>query len=99
MLERRGTTTFTGTSDMGLILSIIVGIFAGFLASKIMNHSGSGLLLDLVLGFFGGIVGRFVLGLIGIYSYGLVGSVIISTLGAMLLIWIVQQIRSSRGAY
>ena len=82
-----------------MLVAIIVGIIAGFLASKIMNHSGAGLLLDLVLGFFGGIVGRFVLGLIGIYAGGLIGSIVVSTLGAMLLIWIVQQVRSSRGAY
>ena len=82
-----------------MLVAIIVGIIAGFLASKIMNHSGAGLLLDLVLGFFGGIVGRVIFGLFGIYAFGLFGRIIISTLGAMLLIWIVQQIRSSRGAY
>jgi uncharacterized membrane protein YeaQ/YmgE (transglycosylase-associated protein family) len=91
------TTTFREATEM--LLAIIIGVIAGFLASRIMNHTGFGLLLDLVLGFFGGIVGRFVLGLVGIYTSGIIGSILVSTFGAVLLIWIVQQIRSSRGAY
>jgi uncharacterized membrane protein YeaQ/YmgE (transglycosylase-associated protein family) len=82
-----------------VILSIIIGILAGFLAAKIMGHSGFGIFLDLVVGFFGGIVGRFAFGLVGIYAGGIIGSILVSTVGAVMLIWIVQQVRSNRGAY
>ena len=34
---------------MGVISWIILGLIAGFIASKILNRTGSGLILDLVL--------------------------------------------------
>lgn len=82
-----------------MLLAICVGIFAGFLAGKIMNGSGYGILADLLLGFFGGIVGSFVLGILGIGATGIIGSILISTFGAILLIWIVRAVKTNRGAY
>jgi uncharacterized membrane protein YeaQ/YmgE (transglycosylase-associated protein family) len=82
---------------MTMLIAIIVGILAGLLAGKIMNGSGYGLFADLLLGIGGGIVGRIVLGLVGIGSRGLIGSILISTLGAMALIWVVRALRSDHG--
>lgn len=82
-----------------MILAICVGILAGFLAGKIMNGSGYGIFADLLLGFFGGIVGSIVLGILGIGSTGIIGSILISTFGAVLLIWVVRMFRANRGAY
>ena len=63
-----------------------------------MNDAGYGILMDLVLGILGGIFGSFVLGMVGIGAYGIIGSILVSTFGAVLLIWIVRWIKSSRGA-
>ena len=79
-----------------MIWTIIVGIIAGFLAGKVMNGSGYGLFMDLLLGVAGGIVGGFVLSLVGIGASGIIGSVLVATFGAVLLIWIVRRLRSSR---
>lgn len=81
-----------------MLIAIVVGIFAGFLAGKIMNGSGYGLFADLFLGLGGGLVGSVVLGLLGIGATGFVGSILIATFGAVLLIWIVRMMRSDRGA-
>jgi len=81
----------------GLVVSAIVGILAGFLAGQIMKGSGYGIVVDLVLGILGGVVGRFLLGLVGIGAWGFIGSILVSTFGAVLLIWIVRQVRSNRG--
>jgi uncharacterized membrane protein YeaQ/YmgE (transglycosylase-associated protein family) len=78
-----------------MIVACIVGIIAGFLAGKIMNGSGYGILMDLILGIVGGIFGRLLLGFVGIGAYGLIGSILISTFGAVLLIWIVRKVRSN----
>ena len=80
-----------------MILALLVGLIAGFLAGKIMNGSGYGLFVDMVLGFFGGIFGRIVLGILGIYVRGLIGSILVATFGAILLIYIVRWVRSSNG--
>jgi uncharacterized membrane protein YeaQ/YmgE (transglycosylase-associated protein family) len=80
-----------------MLVAIVVGIIAGFFAGKIMNDAGYGILMDLALGLIGGIFGRFVLGMVGIGAYGIIGSILVSTFGAVLLIWIVRWIKSSRG--
>jgi uncharacterized membrane protein YeaQ/YmgE (transglycosylase-associated protein family) len=65
-----------------------------------MNGSGYGLLMDLLLGVIGGIVGGFLLSMVGIYGSGILGSILVSTFGAIVLIWIVRMFKgSTRGAY
>lgn len=81
-----------------MLLAIVVGILAGFLAGKIMSGSGYGILMDLCLGLVGGIVGAFALGILGLHFPGLIGGVITSTLGAVMLIWIVRMLKT-RDAY
>jgi uncharacterized membrane protein YeaQ/YmgE (transglycosylase-associated protein family) len=72
---------------MYLIWEICIGILAGFLAGKIMRGQGYGVLMDLV------ILGGFVFGLLGLYSYGIVGQLVIATAGAVMLIWLVRRLR------
>lgn len=82
-----------------MIVTIIVGILAGFFAGQVMKGSGYGLVADLLLGLGGGIVGSFVLGMLGIGATGIIGSILIATFGAVLLIWVVRMFRSDRDAY
>lgn len=42
---------------MSIIAWIVLGLIAGFVASKIVNHTGEGMLLDIVLGVVGAVVG------------------------------------------
>ena len=88
------------------IVWIIVSGIAGFVASKIINKTGSGLFMDIVLGIVGGFVGGFIVehipGLSGIGGQGgLVGfaiEVIVAILGAMLVIWLYDLIFRRRAA-
>jgi uncharacterized membrane protein YeaQ/YmgE (transglycosylase-associated protein family) len=50
---------------MGIIAWVILGLVAGFIASKIVHHHGQGLVVDLILGVVGAFVGGFVVRLIG----------------------------------
>ena len=68
---------------------IIIGIFAGFIAGKLMRGGGFGLLVNLLVGVVGGVLGGWVFGLLGIATTGLLGSLITSTVGAVVLLWIV----------
>ena len=76
---------------MGIFAWLILGLIAGFIASKIVNHHGQGLVLDVVLGVLGAIVGGFLFHLIG--GYGVTGfdgwSLLVATAGAVLvlLLW------------
>lgn len=77
---------------MYLIWEICIGILAGFLAGKIMRGKGYGVLIDLLLGLVGAVVGGFAFSLVGLVAYGLVGRLVISTAGAVMLIWLVRRL-------
>ena len=80
----------------GLLVSILVGIIAGFLAGKIMKGSGYGILMDLVLGLVGGVIGGLIAGSLGLGGGGLLWAIVISTLGAVLLVWIARMVTGNR---
>jgi uncharacterized membrane protein YeaQ/YmgE (transglycosylase-associated protein family) len=76
---------------MGVISWIILGLIAGFVASKILNRTGSGLTIDLVLGMVGAAVGGFIFsGLFGMSGVtGLnIWSIIVSVIGAIVVLWV-----------
>ena len=77
-----------------LIWQIAIGILAGFLAGKIMRGRGYGILMDLLLGIVGSMLGGAVFGLLGLYSSGIVGQLVVATVGAILLIYVVRRLRT-----
>ena len=81
-----------GYDGPGWIAWIVIGILAGFIAEKVMKND-MGLLMNLVLGVVGALVGGFLFGLIGIDAGGFIGSLIIATLGAILVLWIVGMLK------
>lgn len=81
---------------MNFIWYIIIGIIAGFVASKVMRGGGFGLVLNLLIGIVGGLLGGWVFGLFGIATAGILGSLITSIVGAILLLWIVSLFRKPR---
>jgi uncharacterized membrane protein YeaQ/YmgE (transglycosylase-associated protein family) len=80
---------------MGLIAWIVVGLLAGWLAGLLMKGSGYGLLGDLLLGLIGSVVGGWLFGLIlpAAEPSGLIGSIIVATIGAIVLVAVVRLIR------
>jgi uncharacterized membrane protein YeaQ/YmgE (transglycosylase-associated protein family) len=81
---------------MGIILWLIIGLAAGWLASKVM-HSPHGILVDLILGLLGSLVGGFLASAIFNWSPGsITGSLIVAFIGAIILIGIHRAIFGSR---
>ena len=80
---------------MNFILWIIVGIVAGWLAGVIMKGGGYGLIGDLILGLVGALVGGWLFSIIlpSAEPTGLIGSLIVATIGAVVLVAIVRLIR------
>ena len=79
-----------------MIPTIIIGIVAGFFAGKIMKGSGYGILIDLLLGLLGGLVGGYVVGLLGLGGGGIIWSILVATLGAVILVWISRMLTGHR---
>lgn len=69
----------------GLLLMLIVGIVAGWLAHLIAGGRGS-LVGNLIVGLLGSVVGGFLANYFGIAFYGIGGAIIVSTIGALLLL-------------
>ena len=78
----------------GLIWAVVIGLIAGWLAGTVMKGRGYGVLMDILLGIVGGVVGRFVFGLLGLSSWNVIGSIIVSFVGAVILIWLVRQLKT-----
>src|SRR3990172_131655 len=71
----------------GILGWIIVGLAAGWLASKLTGGGGYGLVGDLLLGLVGAFIGGVLFSALGGgASAGLLGSIAIATVGAMILI-------------
>ncbi|MDB5357752.1 MAG: GlsB/YeaQ/YmgE family stress response rane protein [Phycisphaerales bacterium] len=70
---------------------VILGLIAGFIASKLVNRRGEGAMLDILLGIIGAVIGGWlfrVLGMHGVTGFNL-WSLLVAVLGAvvLLLIW------------
>lgn len=74
---------------MNLLLFLLIGAVAGWLAGVIMKGRGFGIVGNLIVGIVGGLLGGFVFGLLGVGGGGLVGSLVTALVGAILLLWIV----------
>ncbi|QDT95571.1 GlsB/YeaQ/YmgE family stress response membrane protein [Gimesia aquarii] len=73
----------------GLITFLIIGAIAGWLAGIIMKGGGFGLLFNMVIGVLGAVVGGLLFGLLGIAAVGFIGSIVTATVGAILLLFII----------
>lgn len=78
-----------------LIVFLVVGVVAGWLAGKIMKGGGFGLVGDLVLGVIGAFVGGWVFGMLGILPVGILGTLISATAGALILLYIIRLVKKA----
>jgi uncharacterized membrane protein YeaQ/YmgE (transglycosylase-associated protein family) len=73
---------------MGIIAWLIMGLIAGFIASKLVNKQGQGVFVDIILGIVGAFVGGFLahlFGFSGITGFNIY-SMLISVIGAVVVL-------------
>ena len=78
---------------VSIIIWIIVGGIAGWLASTIVKGGGMGLVGNVVLGIVGAIVAGFLLPAIGIGLSGIFGAIIAAAIGAIIFLLIIGLIK------
>ena len=86
---------------MSILAWLLLGLIAGFIASKIVNHTGSGVLLDIVLGIVGAMVGGWLFnefGHVGITGFDL-RSMLVAVVGAVLVLVIYHAVIGRRATY
>ena len=80
---------------MSIIAWIVLGLIAGFIASKIVNKSGEGALLDILLGIVGAVVGGWLFnafGMVGVSGLNLY-SLLVAVIGAVVFLVIYHALR------
>jgi len=69
---------------------LIIGIIAGWLAGNLMDGGGFGFIGNLFVGVVGSFIGGFLFGLLGLSAYGTIGEIIMATVGAIVLLWLMR---------
>jgi uncharacterized membrane protein YeaQ/YmgE (transglycosylase-associated protein family) len=86
-------------SNQSLLVILVVGIVAGWLAGKVMSGGGFGLIGDLVVGLIGAFIGDWLLPQLGIHlGVGIVALIINAFIGAVVLLLILRLV-SGRGRF
>jgi uncharacterized membrane protein YeaQ/YmgE (transglycosylase-associated protein family) len=83
---------------MSIIGWIILGLIAGFIASKIVNKTGEGIIGDIVLGVIGAVVGGWLFaqfGAGGVNGFNLY-SMFVAVIGAVIVLFIYHAIVGRR---
>jgi uncharacterized membrane protein YeaQ/YmgE (transglycosylase-associated protein family) len=82
---------------MSFLAWIVLGLIAGFIASKIVNQRGEGIVLDIVLGIVGAVVGGWLFGLLGASGVSGVNlySLLVAVVGAVVVLFTYHLIRHS----
>lgn len=85
-------------SAEGLLVILLVGLVAGWLAGQIVQRAGFGLVGDLVIGVSGAFLGGWLLPQLGTpLGAGLVAAIINATIGAVLLLLVMGHVRGRGG--
>lgn len=76
---------------MSFLAWIVLGLIAGFIGSKIVNHRGEGIFLDIILGIVGAVVGGWLFNAFGASAVSGVNlySLFVAVIGSIvvLVVW------------
>ena len=85
-------------SNESLLVILLVGIVAGWLAGKIVRGTGFGIIGDLLVGIVGAFIGDWFLPRVGLHlGTGIVSAIVNATIGAILLLLVVGLLRGGLG--
>ena len=85
-------------SSKSLLVILIVGLIARWLAGQIVQGTGFGLIGDLIIGVAGALVGGWLLPQLGIHlGSGTISAIIDATIGALILLLIMRLVRGGNG--
>jgi uncharacterized membrane protein YeaQ/YmgE (transglycosylase-associated protein family) len=73
-------------SKESILVILLVGLIAGWLAGHLVRGTGYGLIADICIGIIGALIGSWLLPQFGIHlGAGIVSSIIVATIGAVIL--------------
>jgi uncharacterized membrane protein YeaQ/YmgE (transglycosylase-associated protein family) len=93
----RSSYSMTGQNGetMSFLAWIVLGLVAGFIASKLVNHRGEGVVLDILLGVVGAFIGGWLFHIFG--AHGVSGlnvySLFVAVIGSVVLLVLYHAVR------
>jgi len=82
-------------NEVSILGAVIIGILAGWIAEQVMGRE-HGLITNLVVGVVGAFLGAFIASALNIGFAGFWGSLLVSTIGAIVLLALVGMFRPRR---
>jgi uncharacterized membrane protein YeaQ/YmgE (transglycosylase-associated protein family) len=85
---------------MSILAWLVLGLIAGFIASKIVEGTGQGVVLDMILGIVGAMVGGFIFTAFGgapVTGFNLY-STVVAVVGAIVVLWLYHMLVGRRTA-
>ena len=77
-----------------LLVIIVVGVIAGWLAGQLVQGTGYGLIQDLIIGVVGAFISNWLLPQLNIHlGAGMIGAIINATIGAVVLLLVLRLVR------
>jgi uncharacterized membrane protein YeaQ/YmgE (transglycosylase-associated protein family) len=79
----------------GLLITLVVGAIAGWLAGQIMKGSGYGLIGDIIIGVIGGFIGSWLWGVLKLPMIAnfWISAIVTATVGAVALLFVIRLVR------
>ena len=77
----------------GIIIWLVIGAVAGWLAGQIVKGGGFGLVGDIIVGIIGSVIGGWIFGSYVVGMPGIPGAIIGSTIGAVILLFVISLVR------
>ena len=85
-------------SNQSLLVILIVGLVAGWLAGKIVRGAGFGLIGDLIVGIVGAFIGDWLLPQLHIHlGTGIIASIVNALIGAVILLFVIRLVSGGVG--
>jgi uncharacterized membrane protein YeaQ/YmgE (transglycosylase-associated protein family) len=95
---RNGWESHMHLSNQSLLVIILVGIVAGWLAGRVMEGGGFGLIGDLLVGLLGAFIGDWLLPRLGIHlGVGIVAAILNAFIGAVVLLLLLRLVSGGFG--
>ena len=80
---------------MDIVIFLLIGATAGWIAGRIMEGGGFGLLGNMIVGVIGSVLGKYLAGLVGIgLEGGIFTSLLTAVAGAVILLFVVGIIKN-----
>lgn len=76
-----------------LIIFLVIGLVAGWLAGVVMKGRGFGLVVNIILGIVGAFIGGWLFGRLNLGFGGLVGEIFTAFVGSVILLLIVSLVK------